>query len=290
MEVRQLEYFVAVADARHFTRAAERMRVSQSGLSASVRSLERELGAPLFVRNTRRVELTEAGQALLDEARRTLDSLTDTRDAVPPVQGLLRGSVSVGTEQCLGAVDVPALLARFRSAYPGVVITLRQAGSAELLDEIRQGRLDVGFVVASDPLPGGVDLVPLARQPMVLVCHPDHRLAAAQSVKLRALTDEVFVDFRTGWGSRRIADRAFLAAAVDRHVAMEVEDVHTLLHLVEHNLGVALVPNPIARKSKRLRTLAVDDPATPEWRACVATRSGSTVSRATEVLLSLVSS
>lgn len=107
MELRHLEYFIAVAEERHFTRAAERMRVAQSGLSASIRTLERELGADLFIRSTRRVELTEAGRALLIEAHRTLASVDAARDAVAAVQGLLRGTVSVGTEQCLGVINLP---------------------------------------------------------------------------------------------------------------------------------------------------------------------------------------
>jgi DNA-binding transcriptional LysR family regulator len=92
------------------------MSISQSGLSASIRALERELQAALFVRNTRSVELTEAGRALLCEGRRTLAAAEAAKDAVAAVQGLIRGHLTVGLEQCLGVVDVPALLAKFRSA------------------------------------------------------------------------------------------------------------------------------------------------------------------------------
>src|SRR5689334_8428083 len=111
MELRQLEYFVAVAEDRHFTRAAQRLMVSQSGLSASVRALERELGSALFTRTTRSVELTGAGRALLGEATRTLAGARAAREAVAAVQGLLRGTLAVGTEQCV-TVNVGALLAR----------------------------------------------------------------------------------------------------------------------------------------------------------------------------------
>jgi DNA-binding transcriptional LysR family regulator len=114
MELRHLEYFVAVAEERHFTRAAERLRVAQSGLSASIRSLERDLNAELFVRHTRRVELADAGRALLTEAHRTLASAAAARDAVAAVRGLLRGSLTVGSEQCLGVIDLPPVLAAFR--------------------------------------------------------------------------------------------------------------------------------------------------------------------------------
>src|SRR6478672_3240069 len=101
MDLRQLEHFVAVAEEKHFTRASERLFISQSGLSASIRALEKELDAELFDRNTRRVALTDAGLALLEESRRTLASVVAARDAVAAVQGLRRGRLRVGTEQCL---------------------------------------------------------------------------------------------------------------------------------------------------------------------------------------------
>jgi DNA-binding transcriptional LysR family regulator len=143
VELRQLEYFVAVADECHFTRAAKRVHVAQSGLSASIRSLESELGAPLFVRSTRQVELTEAGRALLVEARRAFGSVDAARDAVAAVQGLRRGTLSVGSLQCLHVVHLPAVLAAFHDAHPGVEIRLRQGGTADLVEEVRSGRVGV---------------------------------------------------------------------------------------------------------------------------------------------------
>ncbi|MFJ2554772.1 MULTISPECIES: LysR family transcriptional regulator [unclassified Streptomyces] len=250
MELRHLEYFVAVAEERHFTRAAQRLMVSQSGLSASVRSLERELGAPLFVRSTRRVELTGAGRALLVEASRTLASVRAAKEAVAAVQGLLRGTLSVGTEQCVSGVHVPGLLARFRAEHPEVEIRLRQAGSATLVDDVAAGRLDLAFVAPAGTVPEGVRLVPLAREPMVLLCHPGHRLAGADGAAWSELGDEVFVDFHADWGARGLTDRAFAAARTRRRVALEVNDVHSLIELVGHGLGIAVVPRPIARKEQ----------------------------------------
>lgn len=129
MELRHLQHFVAVAEDQHFTRAAERLMVSQSGLSSSIRALERELQAPLFVRTTRRVTLTAAGRALLGEAERILAQVRSAHDAVAAVQGLLRGTLTLGAEQCIAGVHVATLLAAFRRRHPDVEICLRQAGS-----------------------------------------------------------------------------------------------------------------------------------------------------------------
>ena len=208
MELRQLEYFVAVAEERHFTRAAQRVRVAQSGLSASIRSLEKELGAPLFVRSTRRVDLTDAGRALLAEARHALSTVDAAREAVAAVQGLLRGTLAIGTLQCLGGVDLIGLLVAFRTAHPGVEIQLRQGGSPELIDRVRSGDLDVAFV--SEP-PGGTPGIvfrTLLCQPMILACAADHPLAGRDRVALTELVDETFVDFPPGWVTRDVTDRA----------------------------------------------------------------------------------
>jgi DNA-binding transcriptional LysR family regulator len=286
VELRHLEYFVAVAEEEHFTRAAERLHVAQSGLSASIRALERELGAPLFVRSTRRVGLTEAGRALLAEARRTLASVAAARNAVAAVQGLLRGTVCIGTEQCLGVIDLPAVLARFRAVHPGVEIRLRQAGSAGLVEEIREGAMDLAFV-AAPRAPAGVALTPLASEPMMLVCHPDHPFTAHETVEWCHLEDETFVDFHTDWGARQVTDRAFGASGLQRRVALEVNDVHSLLDLVAQDLGVALVPRPIAYKRNTVRALALREPP-PAWLVSVAVPVGGPANPATEALLKVV--
>jgi DNA-binding transcriptional LysR family regulator len=248
MELRHLEYFVAVAEERHFTRAAERMRVAQSGLSASIRALEKDLDAELFVRNTRRVELTDAGRALLAEAHRTLAGAAAARDAVAAVRGLLRGSLTVGSEQCLGVIDLPPLLATFRRAHPGVEIRLAYAGSGHIVEQIRLGRLNVGFVALPGPAPDGVRLLPVATEEMMLLCHPAHRLAGKDAVGVADLAGEDFVDFSADWGARRVNDQAFGREGADRRISVEVNDVHTLLDFVHQDLGIALVPAPVTRK------------------------------------------
>jgi len=285
VELRHLEYFVAVAEERHFTRAAERMRVAQSGLSASIRALERDLDAELFVRSTRRVELTDAGRALLAEAHRTLASAAAARDAVAAVRGLLRGSLTVGTEQCLGVIDLPPLLAAFRRAHPGVEIRLRHAGSGHVVEQIRLGRLNVGFVALPGPAPDGVRLVPLAAERMVLLCHPAHPLAERDTVDVAALAGEDFVDFSADWGARRVNDQTF--AQVERRISVEVNDVHTLLDFVHQDLGVALVPAPVTRKAHakglHVATLAAED--APAWQVSIAVPTAAPPGPATVELL-----
>ncbi|MCG8967929.1 LysR substrate-binding domain-containing protein [Streptomyces flaveolus] len=260
MELRHLQHFVAVAEDQHFTRAAERLLVSQSGLSASIRALERELRAPLFVRTTRRVTLTEAGRALLGEAQRILAQVRSAHEAVAAVQGVLRGTLSLGTEQCIAGVPVAGLLAAFRRRHPDVEIRLRQAGSGELAEEVAAGRLDLAFAYRTQADTEQLRSVSLAGEPMTVLCHPGHRLARGGAVLTpRDLADEVFVDFHPDWGPRRVTDTAFAAAGVRRTVALEVNDVHGLLDLLDENLGIAVVPRHFRHKRASLASLPLKD-------------------------------
>lgn len=270
VELRQLEYFVAVAEESHFTRAAQRLRIAQSGLSAAIRSLERELGSALFLRSTRQVELTEAGRALLVEARRTLTTAAAARDAVAAVQGLLRGRLAVGTLQCVCRVDLPTSLARFKAAHPGVEIWLRHGESNELIEQVRSGRLDVAFTSSPQRCPDGVTVSPLASVPLALACGPAHPFADRLSVDLGELAGASFVDYSPGWGTRDTVDRALAAADLDRHVALEVNDVHSLLDLVACGLGVALVPAEFAHKKPTARFIPLSG-AAPTWETAIVT-------------------
>ncbi|AHI01912.1 LysR family transcriptional regulator [Kutzneria albida] len=286
MELRQLEYFVAVAEECHFTRAAQRLHVAQSGLSASIRTLERELGATLFLRSTRQVELTEAGRALLVEARRALTNVAAARDAVAAVQGLLRGRLAVGTIQCLCTVDLPRVLAQFSAAHPGVQMQLRHSESADLIEQVRTGRLDVAFVSRPARCPDDVMMTPLAAVPMALTCGPEHPFALRSEVALEELSGLSFVDYNPGWGTRDTVDRVLAAAAVDRHVALEVNDVHSLLDLVACGLGVALVPEHFAHKRTEARFVPLAG-AVPCWETVIVTPASH--SAAASVLLRMVS-
>ncbi|GGW41085.1 transcriptional regulator [Streptomyces lucensis JCM 4490] len=266
MELRHLQHFVAVAEDQHFTRAAERLMVSQSGLSASIRALERELRAPLFVRTTRRVTLTEAGRALLVEAERILAQVRSAHEAVAAVQGVLRGTLSLGTEQCIAGVHVARLLAAFRRRHPEVEIRLRQTGSGALAEEVAAGRLDLAFAYRTQADTDQLRSVSLTSEPMTVLCHPGHRLAAGAAVlSPDDLAGEVFVDFHPDRGPRRTTDAAFAAAGVRRTVALEVNDVHSLLDLVDENLGVAVVPRHFRHKRPSLTALPLQAAGEAEY-------------------------
>jgi DNA-binding transcriptional LysR family regulator len=244
MELRHLTVFVAVAEEASFTRAADRLHLVQSAVSASVRGLERELGAALFDRTTRRVELTDAGDALLPEARQVLAAVNAAREAVDQVSGGLRGTLRLGTMQgqAMRAVSVPRLLARFRAEHPGVEVHVSHVGGSVLMaDQVRAGRLDLAFVSLPERSPPGLTLTRISREQMQIACPKGHPLASRAEVDLAAVADEPFIEFPEGWGTRMATDRAFAAAGVRRQIVYEVNDVASVIEFIANGLAVALI-------------------------------------------------
>lgn len=247
MDLQQLKYVVAVAELGNFTRAAERCFVVQSALSHQVAKLEQELGARLFHRTSRSVALTPAGAALLPAARDCLMAAKRARAEVFAATGEIRGRLAVGMIPTAAAVDVPAVLRAFHQEHPQVGISLLTGGSDVLADQVRDGALDVAFLgLAEDVELPNVESRTLARDPLAALLPPDHRLAARKRIWLKTIDAEAFVDFPVGTPGRVQADRAFLAAGLERKVAFEVTDPYVMARLVTEGLGVALLASTYA--------------------------------------------
>jgi DNA-binding transcriptional LysR family regulator len=276
MELRHLEHFVAVAEARNFTRAAQRLHIVQSAVSASIRTLERDLQADLFNRTTQRVELTDAGAMLLPQARRILAEVQTARELVADVRSGLRGTLTIGAMEALsgGALDIPRLLAAFRESHPLLEVHLYYAanGSAELADHLRDGQLDIAVLSLPDRGHAGISMTLLTREAMVLVCAPEHRLAKRKSVRISELGGESFIDHPGGWGTRAAVDRSFTTAGVRRRVAYEVGDTPSVVNLVAHDLGVAFLPPSIVSPGHDVRLVPVRGKA-PQWEISLAVPS-----------------
>lgn len=237
MDVRQLEFFLGAAEERYLTRAAP------------ITALECELGATLFDRSGRAVELTEAGHRFRPYARRMLADARTAQAELRRMAGTGSDRVRVGAEPCAG--DLVDLLGSFRAGWPGAELTFEQGRSDALLDRLIQGELDV--VLAGRPVdaaagapPRGLTTVELRHEPFVLLLPPGHELASRPALAWDDLEAAAFADFSEAWAVRRMVDDAFEAARRTRRTAMTVEDVHLLIDLVAAGLGVAVVPRSIA--------------------------------------------
>ncbi|MFE9609863.1 LysR family transcriptional regulator [Streptomyces sp. NPDC006012] len=272
MELRQLEYFVAVADERSFSRGAERVHVVQSAVSTAVAKLERELDIELLDRSRYRIALTSAGAQFLTEARGTLAAARRAKNSVEQFREQLSGSVDLGTLMSSGPLDLPAALGRFHTAYPLVSIRLHQsvAGTAGHLAAVANGSLDLALVAATSA-PPQIALRPVAREPLVLLCRPDHRLGSRSQVQVPDLAGETVVRFAAGWGIRRLTDDAFTTTGTDVAAPYEVADYDTAAGLVRNRLGVTLMPATAAGDYPGLRTVPVAPALT--WTLALATQA-----------------
>lgn len=251
MELRQLEHFLAVAEHLNFTRAARGMHVVQSSLSTSVQALERELGAVLFERTTRRVSLTPAGWALLPVAENIIRATRTARESVAAVSGVLGGDVAVGTIQALTWVDLPTAITAFSRAHPGVELTLREAPVGELYTDLREGVLDLVYVARDgSALPPGVVELAARHEALVVVAASTHPLAGRSGVELGELGVEAFVDFLGGSGLQVVVDRLCQQAGLTRRISLAVSQLDLLVALVRAGLGIAILPEPLARRTE----------------------------------------
>ncbi|GAB2312965.1 LysR family transcriptional regulator [Stenotrophomonas geniculata] len=247
MNLKQLEFAVALAEEGNFTRAAERCHVVQSALSHQIAYLEQELGTPLFERLPRQVRATAAGQALLVHARQVLVSLRHLRADVAAVSGEVRGLLAIGQISSLTGIDVVAMLAAFQQAHPQVEFQLRVDKSEDLIAQVQSRDLDVALVGLS-PSAGldGVCHQMLQEEDLVAVLAPSHRLARRKRLPLTELQDEALVDFPRGTGARRQTDDAFAAADLPHTVRFEVNLMELVERFVRHGLAVGIVPALIA--------------------------------------------
>jgi DNA-binding transcriptional LysR family regulator len=247
MELRQFEYFVAVAEEAGFTRAAARLHVAQPGVSAQIRQLERELGQPLFDRSGRTVRLTEAGEAVLPYARAALAAVEGARRAVDELTGLLRGHVTIGTIDWIRSLDLPGMLAEFHCDHPNVEITVVQHDAVTLADALRDGRVDLAFLSLGSEPPDGVTTRIVLEQHLFAAVARDHALARRSSLRLQALADEDLISLPKGTGLRAVLDEACAAAGLSPRIAFEAGEPPVLAQLAAHGLGVAVLPESAAR-------------------------------------------
>src|SRR4051794_30724707 len=195
MELRQLRYLVAVADEKHFTRAARREHVAQPALSQQIRRLEQEVGLPLVERTTRRCALTEAGEVLVARARRALTEIDAAQAELAEIAGIRAGHVRIGATGTLGPIDLSLLLARFHELHPEIDLTVRERPSDELATLIGKDAIDFAFLSVTEQMGTTLELHPLVEEELVVALATDHPLVGRPRLRLEELRDEDFVYF-----------------------------------------------------------------------------------------------
>lgn len=284
MQIRQLEYFLAVAHDGSFTAASERLHVVQSGVSAAIRTLERELGSPLFERTARGVVLSDAGTALVPYAHAVMAQVRAAAEAVDEVRRGVRGTVVAGVLPVPGLVDLPPVVADYHNRYPGVAVRLQVAGTKDLAERLDAGELDFALLSPVGPIPQDLRLTRLGQAPFVAIIPSDHALAAREQATWEELAELPFIDSPRGFGNRDQLDQEMTQLGLRRQVVIEVPDAAAIPRLVERGAGVALVPKFVADgHEERLRVLSTS--TTVHWSLFLATADHHPPSHAARLLI-----
>lgn len=242
MEIRQLKAFVAVAETRTFTAAAERVHVTQAAISMQIKLLEEEVGARLFIRTPRRVVLTEAGEALIERARRILREHDAAISELAELAGAEHGRLRVGSASAMISTNpLPCVLQQLRLRHPRVEVSVVSGTSDALVRQISAGELDLAFV--SLPVEArGIDTEVLSRDQLVAIASPRHPLAGQRVVSAEVLGREKLILGERGGNTRRLIDEFFVASGVRPTVAMELSRLAAIKRMVEEDMGVGIVP------------------------------------------------
>lgn len=269
MDLRQLEYFVAVAEEANFTRAARRVHITQSGISAQIRQLEREVGARLIDRSSRVATLTVAGEAALVHARAALAAARATAEAVGEVTGVVRGRLRVGMVSGCTVTALFDALAAFHRAHPGVDLGVTEANSDALIGRVREGRLDLALVgVLGDP-PADLGSLTVVREGLVALVPGDHPLAAAGAVTPDALADHPLISMPPGTGIRAVLDLACADRGRAARVTIQASAPTAVVDLARRGLGVAVLSASMASLAPDLTPLPLADLPRPGVLALV---------------------
>ncbi len=264
MDLRHLRYFLALAEEGHFGRAAERLHIVQPALSMQIRALEQELGGALFVRTSRRVELTAAGMLLRDEASRTLELATHAKETV---QRALRGETGrVRVAFAGNAVFSGKLmgdLGAFRAAYPDAELVVQEMAPQLQADALGAGLLDVGYAPGHGVSNGGeLVSVPVGAWRMVVALHRDHPLAARKRLKVRMLIGEPLILYTATEDDESVSAPLRAAMGSEPRVAHRAANTLTVLALAASGLGVAIVPEPLQQVAvPGLAFVPLDEPS-----------------------------
>ncbi|MFI7666781.1 LysR family transcriptional regulator [Nocardia sp. NPDC049526] len=280
MEMRQIECFLACLEHRSFTAAARSLDLVQSAVSTSVAKLEHELGARLFDRTPRALELTEAGHAMVEPAKAMLRARREVVDAIDTARGQVRGEVVIGNLMNVHTIDLASVIADMHRQYPSITLQMRQStsGVAGNIAGLRDGSLDIALVAGMFDDLSGITLHPVHPETLVLCTAPTHPLAGRR-FRTADLDGVRFIDFPPGWGIRGIADILF----PDRRTVIEVADQIFALELAANDFGATLIPKSVATRATGIVYSEAAEPI--PWKLAIAYSARRTPSNAARTVI-----
>ena len=250
MDIRQIEYFAEVAKHLSFTKAASTLHVSQPSISKAIQNLEAELGVPLFYRSSKRLELTDAGQAVLVNAKQVLEAFKNIRSELTDLMDLKKGQIRIGIPPIVGAEFFTKLVSQYKEQHPYIEIILSEVGTKKIRQGVEAGELDIGLIcnlcVANEQL----EAISLVKDPLMLIVQQNHPLANHPFVRMAELEKETFIIYRKDFTLYDSIIEECSKNGFFPTIACETSQKDLIIEMVAAKLGVALLPKKICEKIK----------------------------------------
>ncbi len=245
MDIRQIEYFAEVAKHLSFTKAATNLHVSQPSISKAIQNLEAELGVPLFYRSSKKLELTDAGQAVLVNAQQVLDAFKNMRSELTDLTELKKGKIRIGIPPIVGAAFFSKLVSQYKEQYPLVEILLTEVGTKKIRQGVEAGELDIGLTCNLIATNENLEVMSILKDPLMLIVHKDHPLATQSVTTMQELEKETFIIYRKDF---TLYDRIIEECSKNGFfptIACETSQKDLIIEMVAAKLGIALLPKRI---------------------------------------------
>ena len=254
MQIESLKVFCDLAETESFTRAAQINGVTQSAVSQQISSLERQFKSLLIERSKKKFRLTREGQVLYEYSKQIIQTYEGLFSKLQEIKNVISGSIRVATIYSIGLHDLPPYLKRFLKTYPTVNVHVEYRRSNQVYDDVLSNVVDLGLV-AYPVKDSKLEIVPLRKDRMVLICHPQHPLAKSKSVPLKAISGQKFIGFEPDIPTRRAIDKILKENEIQVQHVMEFDNIETVKRAVEIDAGISIVPHGTITQEVSKQTL-----------------------------------
>ena len=241
MQIESLKVFCDLAETESFTKAAQINNVTQSAVSQQISSLERQFKSLLIERSKKKFRLTREGQVLYDFSKQIIQTYDGLHSKLQEIKDIISGTIRVATIYSIGLHDLPPYIKRFLKDYPTVHVHVEYRRANQVYEDVFSNVVDLGLV-AYPTKDSKLEIVPLRRDPLVLICHPQHPFAKQKTIKLRTIADQKFIGFEPDIPTRKAIDKVLKEQNVEVKTVMEFDNIETVKRAVEIDAGISIVP------------------------------------------------
>jgi DNA-binding transcriptional LysR family regulator len=254
MQIESLKMFCDLAETESFTKAAQMSSVTQSAISQQISSLERKFHSLLVERSKKKFSLTREGRVVYDYSKRILATHEALQSKFQEIKSVVSGSIRVATIYSIGLHDLPPYIKKFLKSFPVVNMHVAYRHADQVYSDVLGNVVDLGLVAypVRDP---SLEIIPLRKELLVVICHPSHAFAKARSLRVSELQGQKFIQFETDIPTRRAIDRFLKESKVSVQTVMEFDNIETVKRAVEVEAGVAIVPQPTVAQEVSKKTL-----------------------------------